>query len=82
MGVEIIKGEAAVLTEGEFGVSHCNQWGLHCILVWKCVNRSSCRLEWLVGSAQALMYYMGPRGLRGITDFGVVCPIDPMVLVA
>ena len=31
---------------GEFAASHCNQWGLCCIVVWKCVKRSSCRLAW------------------------------------
>jgi len=29
---------------GEFGPPHCNKWGLCCIVEWKCVNRSSCRL--------------------------------------
>ena len=28
---------------GEFAASHCNQWGLCCVVVWKwCVQRSSC----------------------------------------
>ena len=31
---------------GEFAASHYNQWGLSCIVVWKCVERSSCRLAW------------------------------------
>jgi len=31
---------------GECGASHCNQWGLCCIVVWKCVNRLSCHLAW------------------------------------
>ena len=31
---------------GEFGASHCNQWGLCCTVVWKRVKRSSCRLGW------------------------------------
>jgi len=31
---------------GEFAASHCNQQGLCCIVVWKCVKRSSCRLAW------------------------------------
>ena len=26
---------------GEFAASHCNQWGLCCVVVWKCVERSS-----------------------------------------
>ena len=30
--------------EGEFGASHCNQWGLCCIVLQKCVNRLSGRL--------------------------------------
>jgi len=30
----------------KFGASHCNQWGLCCIVVWKCVNRLSCHLGW------------------------------------
>ena len=29
---------------GEFAASRYNQWGLCCIVVWKCVKRSSCRL--------------------------------------
>ena len=29
---------------GEFAASHCNQWGLCCVVVWNCVERSSCRL--------------------------------------
>jgi len=41
---------------GEFGASHCNQWGVYCIVVWKCIQRLSCRLAWWVG---------GPRH-RGI----------------
>jgi len=31
---------------GEFAASHYNQWGIFCIVVWKCVKRSSCRLAW------------------------------------
>jgi len=32
---------------GEFGASsHCNQWGLCCVVVRKCANLSSCRLGW------------------------------------
>jgi len=31
-GVVIIEGEETVLG------SHCNQWGLCCVVVWKCVN--------------------------------------------
>jgi len=31
---------------GEFMASHCNQWGICCVVVWKCVKRSSCRLAW------------------------------------
>ena len=31
---------------GEFGASHCNQWGVYCIVVWKCIQRLSCRLAW------------------------------------
>ena len=30
----------------EFAESHYNQWGICCIVVWKCVKRSSCRLAW------------------------------------
>jgi len=29
---------------GEVGASHCNIWGICCVLVWKCMNKSSCRL--------------------------------------
>ena len=31
---------------GEFAASHYNQWELCCIVVWKYVQRSSCRLAW------------------------------------
>jgi len=31
---------------GEFAASHYNQWGICCIVVWKCIKRSSCRLAW------------------------------------
>jgi len=31
---------------GEFAASHFNQWGLHCVVVWKCVQRLSCCLVW------------------------------------
>jgi len=31
---------------GEFGASHCNQLGLCCVVVRKCVQRSSCRFRW------------------------------------
>jgi len=40
---------------GEFAASHYNQWGLCCIVVWKCVQRLSCRLVWWVGWVQAFM---------------------------
>ena len=40
-GVAIIKWEGAVLG-GEFGASHCNQWERCCVVVQKCMNRSSC----------------------------------------
>ena len=32
--------------EGEFGASYCNQWGLCCVVVQKCMQRSSCHLGW------------------------------------
>ena len=32
----------------EFAASHCNQRGLCCVIVWKCVQRSSCRLSYVV----------------------------------
>ena len=38
--------ERGSLGGGEFAASHYNQWGLCCIVVWKCVQRSSCRLAW------------------------------------
>ena len=37
-GVAIMEGLMAVF-ESEFGASLCNQWGLCCIVVRKCVNR-------------------------------------------
>jgi len=43
----------------EFGVSHCNQWGLCGVLVQKCANRSSCHLGWWVRSIEGWVYYMG-----------------------
>jgi len=38
------------------GASGYNQSGLCCIVVQKCVNRSSCHLGRWVGSPQAFMY--------------------------
>jgi len=38
---------------GEFGASHCNQWGFCCVVVRKCMNRWSCHLKWWVGSVAA-----------------------------
>jgi len=29
---------------GEIGAFHCNQWGLCCIVVWKCMNQLSCHI--------------------------------------
>jgi len=40
---------------GEFAASRCNQWELCCVVEWKCVERSSCRLAWRLGWAQAFM---------------------------
>ena len=31
---------------GEFAASHCNQREICCVVVWKCVEQSSCRLAW------------------------------------
>jgi len=62
--VVIVEGEGAVLGD-EFGTSHFNQRGHCCVVVWKCVKRSRCRLRWWVGMAQALMYRWGPRASRG-----------------
>jgi len=31
---------------GIFGASHCNQWGLCCIVVQLYINRSICHLAW------------------------------------
>jgi len=39
------EGEGAVFG-CEYGASHCNQWGLCCVVVWKCIQRSSCGLAW------------------------------------
>ena len=36
----IVEGEGAVWDE--FAASHCNQWGLCCIVVWKYIQRSKC----------------------------------------
>jgi len=41
-GVVIIKAEGQFL--GEFGASHCNQWGFCCIVVQKCMQQSSYHL--------------------------------------
>jgi len=53
---------------------------LCCIVVWKCVQRSSCRLGWWVGSPQTFMYYMGSTCLKWkgwiLWSFA---PIGPMV---
>jgi len=37
---------------GEVWASHCNQWGLCCVVVWKCIDQSSCRLGRWVRSAR------------------------------
>jgi len=63
---------------GEFGVSHCNQWGLCCLFVRKCVNRSSCCLVWWVGSPRHSCIRWGPRASRGRGGFSVVCPRWPI----
>jgi len=34
---------------GEFGVSHCNQWGLCWVVVQKCMEKLRCCLAWWVG---------------------------------
>jgi len=71
--------------DGEFGVSHCNQWGLCSIVVSKCVNRSSCRrLGWWVGSqisqtrlrhrACALMLPVGQFGVSFLWTISVCLP--------
>jgi len=60
---------------GECGASHYNQWGLCCVVVWKCVNRSSCRLAWWMGWAQALMYKMGSTWLKGRGGFWGCLPV-------
>jgi len=46
----------------EFGAYHCNQWGLCCVVVWKCMNRLSCCWGWWVRWAQALMGVHMTRG--------------------
>ena len=38
---------------GEYGVPHCNQWGVCGVAVQKCMNCRSCGLGWCVGSAEA-----------------------------
>ena len=43
-GVGLSKGKGNF--GGEFPESHCNQWGLRCIIVRNCMNRSRCRLGW------------------------------------
>jgi len=47
-GLWVVIVEGNGLFWGEFGVYHCNQWGLGCVVVRKCVNRSRCRWggEW------------------------------------
>jgi len=41
---------------GGYGTPHCNQWGICGVVVWKCVKRSSCRLEWWMGSGERGVY--------------------------
>jgi len=47
-GMGVLEGGDCRRGRGSFGsefvASHCNQWGLCCIVVWKCVNRLSCHL--------------------------------------
>jgi len=44
------------ILEGEYGVPHCNQWGLYTVAVRKCVICRSCGLGWCVELAEALLY--------------------------
>jgi len=39
---------------GKFGASHCNQWGLCCIVVWKCMQRSSCHWRGVSGVSHGI----------------------------
>jgi len=66
--------ERAVLGRGEVGASNCNQWGLWCVVVRKCVNLSSCRLEWWVSGVERDMGVLdgglcASRGRRGFGGF-------------
>jgi len=55
---------------GDFGSSHCNQSALCCVVVWKCVNRSGCRLAWWVWSPRHWCIRWGPRawGEGGVSE--------------
>jgi len=48
MRVEIIEGKGAVFGANVYGVSHCNQSGLRCVVVRNCANWAKCSLggEW------------------------------------
>jgi len=59
----------------------CNQWGICCVVVPKCVNRSSCCLARWVGWVQALTNGMGVHVPQGEgTGSGIVCPHWPIWL--
>jgi len=61
---------------GKYGALHCNQWGLCSVTVPKCVNHASCSLGWCMGSAEALVYYMGGlHHARRRGGFGSLCSL-------
>ena len=64
---------------GEFGTRHCNLRRFHGVRVRQCLNRRSCRLEWCVRWAEALLYYMGSTSCKGKGEvLGVLFPIFTM----
>jgi len=54
---------------GECGASHCNQWGLCCIVVSKCMNWSSCHLAWWLCGPRHWCKERGPRDSKGKGEF-------------
>jgi len=69
-GVEIVEGEGHF--RGNCGASHCNQWGLCCVVVRNCVNWSRCHLEWWFWSLSDGCIRWGPQGegwFRGFSFF-------------
>ena len=78
MGVIIVEGKVSF--GGEVWASHCNQWGHCCVVVWKCMNWSSCHLAWWVGEPRHWWMKWGSTCLKGKGYIlALFAPTGPMV---